>query len=480
MVLRNCEMFQCSSGYFVRGDDVLVDRVYCHDNYVHNTSPHPFLVGVRRAILRNSIFDASGWHASAGTMGIMLGDPQGLIIRNCVFRNQPDSDSHDEGGIDFENSGNGCLIDRCTFENNAGAAIEVLGLKSPQTTNIEIRDSRFIKNNTANKLGPAEIFVWGRTPDAAVCCSTGTVRGNGYVTLPGVEFFVNEAPQLTSWTLLMDNARYASVEELERAMPFNRPPVVDAGADLRTDSLSVALAGRVTDDGKPEGRPLSLGWEVLEGPGGVAFDDVKAARTQATFETPGDYVLRLVADDGEFRLIDSVVVHILPAGVAVAAGWEFNTPLDKEGWSEVNPGTRVQQWADPQWPTTSHPVKYAAGGYYVLAIEASSDAHLLSPDRLGLDLTGPETVVLRFQNHTRATAMRLRFTTEADTVWDEAKSRTFPVVADDTGCRTYALDMSAVPSWQGRLNQLRLDLASGENVTGTCRLDYLWITRVKP
>ena len=188
---------------------MLVDRVYCHDNLVHNTSPHPFLVAAYRAVLQNSVFDASGWHASAGTMGIMLGNPQGLIIRNCIFRNQPDSGSHDEGGIDFENSGNGCLIDHCTFQNNAGAAIEVLGLRSPQTTNIEIRDSRFIKNNVAKKLGPSEIFIWGRTPDPAVCCSTGTVSSNGYVTNPGIEFFTNEAPKLTSWTL-RDNKGYAN------------------------------------------------------------------------------------------------------------------------------------------------------------------------------------------------------------------------------------------------------------------------------
>ena len=159
LVLRDCEMFQCSSGYFVSGSDAVVDRVYCHDDCVHNTSPHPFLVSVHRAVLRNSVFDASGWHASAGTMGIMLGDTHGLVIRNCVFRNQPDSGSHDEGGIDFENSGNGCLIDHCTFENNAGAAIEVLGLAAPQTTNVEIRDSRFIKNNTAQKLGPSEALA---------------------------------------------------------------------------------------------------------------------------------------------------------------------------------------------------------------------------------------------------------------------------------------------------------------------------------
>ena len=84
--------------------------------------------------------------------------------------------------------------------------------------------------------------------------------------LPGIEFFLNEAPQLTSWTL-RNNTRYATVAEIDRAMPFNRPPVVDAGADIRTDQRRVALAGRVRDDGKPAGKRLSIAWEVLEGPG---------------------------------------------------------------------------------------------------------------------------------------------------------------------------------------------------------------------
>lgn len=474
LVLRDCEMFQCSSGYFVRGDDVIVDRVFCHDNLAHNTSPHPFLVGIRRTVLKNSVFDASGWHASAGTMGIMLGDPQGLIIRNCYFRNQPDSGSHDEGGIDFEAAGNGSLVDHCTFENNAGAAIEVLGLRSPQTTNVEIRNSRFIKNNTAKKLGPSEVYVWGRSRDASVCCSTGTVGGNGYVLLPGIEFFVNEAPKMTSWTL-HDNTQYASVAEIDRAMPFNRPPVVDAGPDLRTDRRKVPLAGHVRDDGRPAGKPLAIAWEVLDGPGAVAFDDAHTTATAATFEKSGDYLLRLAADDGELWTSRMVVVHILAPGTSVAAAWEFNKNLDKEGWTEVNPGTRVQNWPNPRWPTKSDPVKIVAGGYYVLAIEESPDAHLLSADHLGIALSGKETITLCFQNHTPATEMRLKFTTEADPVWNEAKSRAFAVVANDNEARTYSVDLSALPAWNGRLRQLRLDLATGKPLTGTCRFDYIWI-----
>jgi hypothetical protein len=170
---------------------------------------------------------------------------------------------------------------------NAGAAIEVLGLKTPQTTNIEIRNSRFIRNNTARKLGPSEIFIWGGVRDPSVCCSTGAIHGNHYATLPGVGFFTNEAPQLTSWTLT-DNTGYPTVAAIDRAMPCNRPPLVAAGADLRTDQLRIRPPGNASDDGKPTGRPPSTCWEALEGPGPVAFEDPAAPDTTATFDTPGE------------------------------------------------------------------------------------------------------------------------------------------------------------------------------------------------
>jgi len=471
IAVRDCEMFQCSWGFFVRGNGVAVDRVFCHDNHAFNTSPHPALVGAHRSYLRNSIFDAPGFHAHAGTMGIMLVDCDGLVIRNCHFMNQPDSGSHDEGGIDFEALGIGCLVDACTFRANAGAAIEVLGLKSPQVKDLEIARSRFFRNNTALKLGPSEVFIWGRSSSPDVCCSRGIVRDNGYVLNPGVVFFTNQAPSMTRWEV-RDNTRHATDADLDRAMPYNDPPAAHAGPDVWTDRPEVRLAGAVADDGRTPGR-VRIAWEVLHGPGAVTFADDAAAATAAAFAAPGDYLLRLVADDGELWRSDRTEVHILPAGSAVARAWDFSRPLDKEGWSEANTGTQTQEWENCR----SHPVKYVAGGHYIVAVENSPDAHLLSPDALDLDAASAPTVVLRFQNRTPATRMRLWFTTAEAPGWDAARSREFEVVPDDTGTRVYRIDMAGAPGWTGRVKQLRVDLATGAPLTGTCRLDYVWIGR---
>ena len=479
LVFRDCEMFQCYSGFRFTGKNVFIDRVLCHDNYTHNTSPHPFLTDTSRAYLQNSLFDASGWHAYAGTMGIMLGWQYGLIIRNCHFLNQPDSGSHDEGGIDFEAGGEGCLIDRCTFRNNAGAAIEMLGLRSPQTRNVEIVGSRFDRNNTAHKLGPSEIFIWGESPSPEICCSTGLIRDNGYVLKPGVVFVTNQAPALTRWTLT-NNAEYASAEALDKALPLNNPPTVDAGREIWTDRTTVRLAGTVADDGKPKSGRLSTAWELFEGPGAVAFRSAAKPATQADFAGVGDYRLRLKADDGELWRSARTVVHVLPPGTVVARAWGFETPLDKEGWTDWNLGTRDEEVFEKRTCVcVAKPVHLVAGGEYVVAIKDAADAHLLSPDALGLDLDKNGLVAIRFQNHTPAARLRLRFTTKASPAWEANLGQAFAVTPNDTESRLYTLDLRGAPGWKGTLKQLRLDLSDGSPLTGTCRIDYVWIGRRK-
>jgi hypothetical protein len=477
VTIRDCDTFQCSWGFRAAGERITVDRVYCHHNFAFNTSPHPALTSIKDSALQNSIFDASGYHAFAGTMGIMLVDPRQFAVRNCTFRNQPDSQSHDEGGIDFEAHGKDIVIEDCTFQNNAGAAIEVLGLRSPQPKDVEIRHSRFIQNNWAKKLGPSEIFIWG-SKDPKVCCSTGTIHHNGYVLLPGVEFFTNRAPTLTQWKLA-DNTVYTSIAALDKAMPLNNPPEVAAGADIISDSAEVKLCGEVRDDGRPAGKKLAVRWELLEGPGTVSFKNPGDATTKATFSAPGDYQLRLVGDDGELWMSSLVNVHIVQRGVSVAKAWEFSQPLDKEGWTEADLGTQIRTNAPVKTPNNincvSHPVHYVAGGYYLLALENAPTARIVSADNLGVNIKRHKVLRLHLQNHTTAERMVVRFTTRADGAWDEAKSRAFAVTPNDATVRDYAVDLSAVPGWTGDLRQLRLDLTGGAPATGTCRIDYIRI-----
>jgi hypothetical protein len=476
ITIRDCDLFQTSWGFWVAGEQVTLDRIYVHHCYTFNSSPHPALLGPKDSVMQNCIFDASGYHAFAGTMGIMLGSPRNLTIRNCTFRNQPDSRSHDQGGIDFENGGDVCLIDNCTFENNAGAAIEVLGLEAPQPKNVEIRGSRFIRNNWAKKLGPSEIFIWGRgKPDPRVCCSTGVIRSNGCTLAPGVVFFTNLAPTTTQWTL-ENNTTYSSIAELEKAMPRNKPPVVEAGADITSNELTVRLAGSVSDDANPAGSRLLTRWELLEGPGVVTFKDQGVARGLAEFSTPGEYLLRLVGDDGELWVSDVVSAHILPRGVTLTKAWEFSTPLDKEGWTEADLGTKERVETPIRGQAgTSLPVKYVAGGYYILAVENASSAKLVSSDNLNVSLNQSQSLRVRLQNHTTASRMVVRFTSTTDGAWDDAKSKVIPVTPNDDGFRDYVLSMSQVPAWTGTLKQLRLDLTAGEAATGTIRIDFIRI-----
>ncbi|MGH3386316.1 MAG: PKD domain-containing protein, partial [Nocardioidaceae bacterium] len=83
----------------------------------------------------------------------------------------------------------------------------------------------------------------------------------------------------------------------------NRVPVADAGADQEVQLPgSAALAGTVADDGlpTPPGTVTST-WSKVSGPGTVTFVDPASPTTSADFNAPGEYVLRLTADDGALQ-----------------------------------------------------------------------------------------------------------------------------------------------------------------------------------
>ncbi len=133
----------------------------------------------------------------------------------------------------------------------------------------------------------------------------------------------------------------------------NQPPVVDAGPDQTVVLPAAAtLAGAMSDDGVPQGNPLTAAWSVVSGPGTVTFANPNAPATTATFNAVGTYVLKLSASDGQLTSTDTVPVTVAPQVVPVSVapvtatlyGGQTKqfTANQAVNWSVTGPGAVTQ------------------------------------------------------------------------------------------------------------------------------------------
>jgi RHS repeat-associated protein/uncharacterized repeat protein (TIGR01451 family) len=190
--------------------------------------------------------------------------------------------------------------------------------------------------------GAALSFLWS------------AVEGPGSVTFgtPGAASTpaTFSAPGRYTLRLTVSDSQRSGSDELvvQVRPPPNLAPVVEVGPPLSVAVPgTLALEGRATDDGQPDGVLLTT-WSQVSGPAAVSFTDASAASTTARFTAAGSYVLRLTASDGALE------AH---ADVAVTA-----TLLD------TNTAPRI----------TSAPVRSAVTGvhytYLVRAEDAEGDA----------------------------------------------------------------------------------------------------------
>jgi hypothetical protein len=102
------------------------------------------------------------------------------------------------------------------------------------------------------------------------------------------------------------------VSALEQALGvINTAPTVSAGDDQTIlISMYAFLVGTATDDGLIV--PLTYLWERKLGPGNVSFDDRSSLTTNASFDQPGNYVLKLTAYDGSVEVSDEVNIIVYP------------------------------------------------------------------------------------------------------------------------------------------------------------------------
>ncbi len=142
--------------------------------------------------------------------------------------------------------------------------------------------------------------------------------------------------------------------------------------------------------------------------------------------------------------IDSLAVN------ANGYAWEFELDGDTEGWFAWNQMTSLQ-----------------AGKGLLLTQSTGSDPYMGSPG-IAADAKELSRIEIRMKVSAGNVA-QLFFVTDSDSQTDETKSLPFAVAADGQ-FHTYTLDMSAVPSWNGTIQQIRFDPIDTQSIV---EIDYI-------
>ncbi|MFI5909895.1 discoidin domain-containing protein [Dactylosporangium sp. NPDC051541] len=166
----------------------------------------------------------------------------------------------------------------------------------------------------------------------------------GTVTANKIRIAFTNSP--TSFTAIAE----IQVFDSGRAVPpvSNQAPVVTAARDASADgNLSTKLTGTATDDGIPYDKQLTFGWETVSKPAGagVIFADAKALSTRVTGTVAGDYVFKLVADDGEKRTEATVAVTL--SAKAVTAEFGSSATITTSGSASWENPLRVNEATTP-------------------------------------------------------------------------------------------------------------------------------------
>lgn len=159
-----------------------------------------------------------------------------------------------------------------------------------------------------------EIFTAYDSPDGVNWTERGTPQTLSIAStaLAGIVVSSGMSSEMTS--ALVDKVRIVGTAD-------NNGPLVDAGASgSAVVGVPRALAGIVTDDALPsDPSAVQTAWSLVSGPGTASFSNPGERATEVTFSAPGNYVLRLAADDGEVVTSDDLTMTVEGLGVTVTA-----------------------------------------------------------------------------------------------------------------------------------------------------------------
>jgi hypothetical protein len=131
--------------------------------------------------------------------------------------------------------------------------------------------------------------------------------------------------------------------------PLASPACIYAGSSILLSTTVTPLPNRAAS--------LSLQWTKVSGPGSVTFTNATSASTGAAFGAPGDYVLRLTANDGVDQSLRDIAVRVLSTPVTgpYDGNLKLRLALDETGGtaaadsSGISPAANGTLVGTPAW-----------------------------------------------------------------------------------------------------------------------------------
>ncbi|HXM51466.1 MAG TPA: PKD domain-containing protein [Pyrinomonadaceae bacterium] len=302
--------------------------------------------------------------------------------------------------------------DTRTFPLGTGwVRVRLIGTRNTGATN-----DAFFDSITLRSIGSAAVKLNGTTTDdglpagSSMSANWTTVSGPATVTFTNPNVAASAAYFVTPGTYVLrltasDGQLSTSDDVTINVAPANQAPVVSAGANQTITLPSTAsLSGTVNDDGLPSGSSVSVLWSKVSGPGTVTFANANQTATTASFSAPGNYVLRLTADDTEYEASADVTITVNPEVTqtnqppVVNAGPNQTIALPTDtvtlNGSATDDGLPAGSTLTVTWSKISGPgtvtfgnansavttAQFSAAGSYVLRLSASDGAYLVSAD----------------------------------------------------------------------------------------------------
>lgn len=141
-------------------------------------------------------------------------------------------------------------------------------------------------------------------------------------------------------------------------------------------------------------------------------------------------------------------------GIKYRNPWHFDAST--EGWNPI------------------HNLNISANNSICTVEVTGSDPYMLSPSNIDLNASDYQYLIVKMKNNTASNGAQLYWTTNSENYFDQDKYKLIPMMPTDNQFRTYVVDLSSDPDWQGTIKRIRIDPTGSS--AGTVEIDYIKLT----